>query len=122
MKKIIKATQMEELPHYFENVEEQARWAGYNTSVDSDLNIQFTAMKDKEFMPKISTKQYHDRGKTWYDCILTFPQLNTENMNYHDDIHYYINEWLKVSKLTSWLWQNPYDPSVRYADEEYEDE
>ena len=117
MKKYVKSAE-QKLPYIFEDYQNEAYYAGYDLTVDNELNLYFKGEKDVDKMPVITAKKTEEQGKIWYDLILTFPKLDSSKFDYYDDVEYCIKRWQKVGKFVSYMQQHPYDPSLEYEDDE----
>jgi len=96
MKKLIKA----DTARHISSLEEAAYNIGYNLSV-SNGKLTLECIEDAEFMPGITVKVTYEGDKYSYEAILSFPDLDTRRLQYHDDVLHYIKKWSKVGEFVS---------------------
>ena len=113
-RKPIKASQISEYntEHYFQGLYYTATNAGYDMDVTEDFDIILTANKDKKFMPEITIKKREEDAVYYYDAEIKFPELRQVDMEYYDDIDYYIKKWQAVGEIATEIAQTSFQIGV----------
>ena len=109
MKRVIKATKRriesaEDITdRYFSDFEGRAYNIGYDFKVDSDMNIEMSARKDADMMPKIEiAKEEMSDGTYLFSPTMIFPVLNSDDLESSDSLEYWTERWNRVARfLTS---------------------
>lgn len=116
MKKMIKA--------YSDNaigekliITDEAYHAGYDMKIDSDVNVTIKSYENKKYMPEITVETVEEDGVYYFVPKLKFPELDQNDMEYYDSIHYWLGKWEGVGKFISALVTAHYDPT-EWEDEE----
>ena len=102
------------IPDAFQDFEAEAYHAGYDMSMDGDLNIKLTPTEDN--MPKITLQKLTERGVIYYNPSIEFPNLVHDEYQYADYIEGEINRWDKVGRLCTYIVKFYYNP-VEWEDE-----
>lgn len=86
--------------------------AGYRMKVSNEGDISMWAESDPKYMPKILVDTIRsDDGTLRYYAKIKFPTLNTNDMEWYDEVAYYIDQWKSVGKFIALLTKFCYDPS-----------
>ena len=86
------------------------------------FDFTLTSEKDVEFMPKVAVSTEYDEvdDLVYMSVSLEFPTLSSNEHDYADTIHYYIDQWSKVGELVTYMHKHPFSPHYNdYA--EYEE-
>lgn len=86
--------------------------AGYDLQVSDDLQMTLKATKDSTYMPKITVETVEETDGIYFVPTLKFPELSGWNLNYSDDIEYYIGCWQDIAKFITQLMDFQYDSNV----------
>lgn len=92
----------------------------YKVTIDDDMHLTFTRTgSDSKYLPEIEveTRQDPDDGLYYLVPKLTFPELDQDDLEYYDSIHYWISEWERIGKRISELNEFTYNDDPEY----YED-
>lgn len=116
MKKYIKASKDLEIEDRLSTIISEASFAGYDLSVDNDIQLTFTCVR-KIPMPTISTKtlKWRDReGRICYRFLasLKFPDLVSEEKDSADTIQFYLQRWAVVGDFITKLHNYTYIPDM----------
>lgn len=103
---------------YFSDFAGRAYNVGYDLEVDSDFNVKMTAREDADMMPKIETATHKMNDGTYtFSPVLTFPILDSNNLDYADSLEYWMKKWMEVAAFLTSLIQYEFNPSD-FEDEE----
>ena len=91
---------------YFSDFAGRAYNIGYDFDVDADMNIKMTAIEDVDKMPKIdiATEKIAD-GSYMFLPMMTFPILDSAELNFADSLSYYTRKWNNVARFLTSLIQ-----------------
>lgn len=80
------------------------------------MNIQITADKDADKMPRITVKSVEEDGKIYLEPHVSFPDLDFNDMNYADSFEYWLNKYASVGRLLTLLMKTSMDPNAEHED------
>lgn len=104
-----------EVPSAFEWLQDDARQLGYQLDVDDNFNI--TMKPSEKDMPTITVTTKQSEPYV-YDASLSFPEINTDTLEFSDSVEYVIKKWMQVAKFMTNLLEFSYDPADYEDDEE----
>ena len=103
---------------YFSDFAGRAYNVGYDFEVDSDFNVKLTARGDADKMPKIEIATHKMNDGTYeFSPMLTFPVLDSNDLDYADSLEYWMKRWIGVASFLTSLIRYEFNPSD-FEDEE----
>ena len=95
----------------FEDIEDKARRADYQLTIDGDFNMTLECTKDKDFMPIITVNTVEEKGVYYFNADMSFPDLNYDDMDYSDSAHYWVaTRWEPVTRFVESINRFSYNP------------
>lgn len=86
----------------------------YKLEISEDMKMTLTAKgSDAKYLPEITvtTNEDPDDGIYYFTPKLEFPDLDQEDMDYYDSIHYYLGKWENIGKFITELVKFEYSPA-----------
>lgn len=71
--------------------------SGSGDSVDIMNIVCSCRKKDPSYMPSISMKAKRENGNIMITAKMSFPSMNSEDLTYSDDMHYYTSQWVEIT-------------------------
>ena len=122
--KITASTDPRDIHYELENLEGEAYAAGYDVTFQGDsldnVAIALTARQDADMMPKLTVwvdpKSSGKPGVYYLQCKASYPNIETEKLDYADSAEYWLNKWVKVAKFITFMMKMVIDSTAEYED------
>ncbi len=89
---------------YFDELDGRLYSAKYDLKIsERDGLPQLETFPKEDNMPDLEIVTHNENGVIYFTTILTFPVLDSNELNYYDSTHYYIEKWENVGSVVSYI-------------------